>query len=113
MMLGLKSFYSDPRPYWSSTDVHAWSCSHDFGNPSGHSLIAMSFGIQYLHSLNVEFKNRNWLIGGVTLAVLIGFARLVLGAHSINQILYGWQIGIWIALMFIAWKPQILIWQQS
>jgi hypothetical protein len=28
---------------------------------------------------------------------MIGFARFYEGVHSINQILYGWTIGLWIA----------------
>lgn len=32
--------------------------------------------------------------------VLIGFARLYVAVHSMNQIIYGWQLGIWLALYF-------------
>src|SRR4051812_30251485 len=30
----------------------------------------------------------------------MGFSRLYVGAHSMNQIVYGWLLGIWIASYF-------------
>jgi len=37
---------------------------------------------------------------GVTVALfigLMGFARLYVGAHTMNQIIYGWLLGTWLA----------------
>lgn len=34
------------------------------------------------------------------ISFLIGFARLYVGVHSIDQIIYGWQLGIWLAYYF-------------
>ena len=31
---------------------------------------------------------------------IIGFARFYEGVHSLNQIVYGWSIGLWIAFYF-------------
>ena len=33
----------------------------------------------------------------VTMAVMIGVSRFMLGAHSIDQVLYGWHYGLWFA----------------
>ena len=30
----------------------------------------------------------------------MGFARLYQGVHTANQIIFGWQIGIWLAFYF-------------
>jgi len=38
------------------------------------------------------------------LSILVGFSRLVLGAHSMNQVLFGWLIGGWI---YFFWKDII------
>ena len=41
-MYVLKNVYRDPRPYWVGDDVKAWECLHDFGNPSGHSMLSLA-----------------------------------------------------------------------
>ena len=33
----------------------------------------------------------------VTMSVMIGVSRFMLGAHSIDQVIYGWQYGLWFA----------------
>ena len=33
-------------------------------------------------------------------AILQGYSRFILGYHSWNQILYGWQLGVWLACVF-------------
>jgi len=30
---------------------------------------------------------------------VMGFSRVLLGVHSLNQIIYGWTLGIWIAFV--------------
>ena len=43
------------------------------------------------------------MIFGVT----IGYSRLFMGVHSMDQIIFGWSLGIWIALTshFVLRKP--------
>jgi len=109
-MLALKTFYSNPRPYWSSENIKAWSCSSDFGNPSGHSMLSMTFSVTHGLSIYDESQNKNIfvLIFGVIAALLVGYARLVLGAHSLNQIFFGWQLGLWIAISISYFKEKII-----
>ena len=33
----------------------------------------------------------------ITFGVTIGYSRMFLGLHSIDQVLYGWLIGFWCA----------------
>lgn len=40
------------------------------------------------------------MFGAVAMFLLIGFSRLYVGAHSMNQILYGWSLGLWLAFYF-------------
>ena len=40
------------------------------------------------------------LVVSITFGVTIGYSRLFLGVHSMDQILYGWSLGIWCALTF-------------
>ena len=37
-------------------------------------------------------------VAAVIFAITIGYSRILLGAHSWNQTLFGWQLGLWIAL---------------
>lgn len=78
-MLTLKAFYSSPRPYWSSAEVKAWHCETDFGNPSGHSMLSIGFAITISYKKPTCYK-----VAFISIAILIGFSRLVLGAHSLN-----------------------------
>jgi hypothetical protein len=34
------------------------------------------------------------------ICITIGYTRLLLGAHTLNQLIFGWLIGIWVALNF-------------
>lgn len=49
----LKSLYSDPRPYWISSDIKPDNCLSGFGNPSAHvyinSMILFTFYLMYYH----------------------------------------------------------------
>jgi membrane-associated phospholipid phosphatase len=51
-------------------------------------------------------KNRIAYIVGVLIAAFmiigIGMSRFMLGAHSIDQVIYGWTYGIWMA--FFMWR---------
>ena len=48
----MKVRYHDPRPFWISDNIQAFSCSSEFGNPSGHTMgifwAAMLFAIDYV-----------------------------------------------------------------
>ena len=42
-------------------------------------------------------------------AFTIGYSRVFLGAHSWNQLLFGWQLGLWLALTyFFCYKEPIM-----
>lgn len=34
---------------------------------------------------------------GVLYTILIGYSRMLLGAHSLDQVLFGWFLGAWLA----------------
>jgi len=44
---------------------------------------------------------------GLAFAFAIGYSRIFLGVHSLDQILFGWLFGIWLAftLQFIVREP--------
>ncbi len=108
-----KQFYHNPRPYFSSPKVRAVTCSSGYGNPSGHTVTACAvFGSLWIF---IYWERRKYLIPQrwlrivirlltlllvLSLMVLTFFARMYLGVHSINHVLFGSCLGIWIAFCF-------------
>lgn len=102
MMVG-KLWYSSPRPFWTGPEVKAWGCSPDFGNPSGHSLFSMSLCLTFYLSLYSQLSRIQKVIGGflsVSISLAIAFSRILLGVHSLNQVIFGLVIGIWATFTF-------------
>lgn len=84
-----KVAFAGPRPYWVSSHIKAWWPESSFGIPSGHAQHAMSvWGIIALY-----FKRRWLIIVCALLIFMIGFSRLVLGAHFPHDVLFGWLLG--------------------
>ena len=115
----MKMMISEPRPYWVWTDIFSeFSCTTSFGSPSGHSIKSSNFAFlvildlffasewsrqTYRHSLNqmrastskVRFGLISLLCVGLWL--LIAYERILLGMHTLNQVFFGSQVGIWCA----------------
>lgn len=96
-----KILYGEPRPYWVFQELIP-SCNVGFGNPSGHSMSSSAVYLSIWHILitKIEFFEKRTLLKILLLIfflmviIMIIFSRLVLGAHSINQVLYGGLLGI-------------------
>ena len=105
-----KIIYRNPRPYWKSDRLDI-VCNSGYGNPSGHSVIGLSFYLVLSHVItNFDFfrKKRKGQILRVIIFVffsilifLIIISRFFLSAHSINQIIYGTLLGIGIYFLEI------------
>ena len=112
MMNVTKLWYHQERPFWVDKDIEAYDCTTQFGNPSGHSLFSMGAAMTMWLDFNERYKdNENskfqpiWVrLAALFLALIfaftIGYSRVFLGAHSWNQLLFGWQLGLWISLTF-------------
>lgn len=106
-----KIFYHSPRPYFSSDDVAALNCTHGYGNPSGHCMFNVAFygtiwALVFGNNTDVEkpFFKKRWktiTLRWITFVLFLGFmvlmfcSRAYLGAHGLNQTLYGSLIGLW------------------
>lgn len=92
-----KLWYSEERPFWVDTEIKAYNCNNQFGNPSGHAQYSM--GMLFL--LWLEFNEKGmeaeagkwyksiWVRAIAMLLVLtfgfsIGWSRLFLGVHAWN-----------------------------
>lgn len=114
----LKVAYGKSRPMLQCEKVKAWSCSCDYGMPSGHSSIGAMNGyilgdfiltylkIKYskkenggLEAEEVESKFRWVRILAWAMGVSVALSRIVLGVHSWNQVVYGFGLG----LMILFW----------
>jgi membrane-associated phospholipid phosphatase len=98
----IKIIFHDPRPYWYSTKIIAYTAEPSFGLPSGHSQNAMVFWAMLALGLRKKWL---WVVS-ITLIFLIGLSRIYLGVHFPTDVLGGWLIGAFILLAFITiWKP--------
>ena len=100
-----KLIYKNPRPFFHEHWVKVYDCETGYGNPSGHSIVAVSIYLtlwKVLRKRNAFFeRNKRKLFGFVFFFICcILLSRLALGAHSLNQILLGSFIGYQIYLLF-------------
>lgn len=107
-----KLAYADPRPYMIDKEIVPYTCSKAFGNPSGHSSAASLFAIvcflDIFHGKPADkisdIRYCNWLVYILAIIVAIfwsssiPFSRYLMGAHSLDQIIYGTSLGIWAGL---------------
>ena len=94
----MKMIYQSDRPYWRS-NILTFSCSRGYGNPSGHSFTSINMYLCLWHIFTKYFKIKGVLkilifAFCVLFSFLIIISRVILAAHSINQILYGTCLGI-------------------
>ena len=98
----LKLKYAEPRPYMVNTEmVKAYQCPKDFGSPSLHSSASMAFAIV------LSFENVHLLPFCLYWALIIPFSRIVMGAHSFDQVIFGSVLGLWTGFTcnFVLKKP--------
>ena len=121
----LKSAYAEPRPYWVSDEIVAANCSASFGNPSGHMLNSSFFWVSlYLHLFHdigpqsqrwaSQFWRKNFIrhimaVVGCAFLGLLATSRVYLGAHTLNEVLFGTIVGsTWAAIGHFKVKPFFL-----
>lgn len=108
-----KLCYWQARPFWVWPAIQAFDCSVQYGNPSGHSLFSMGTALtiwldynsfisqspRWRHNfLSKVYTRGAFLVLAITFSLTIGYSRIFLGVHTWNQLLFGWQLGIWLAL---------------
>jgi membrane-associated phospholipid phosphatase len=87
-----KNGLHDPRPYFSNDSIKAFDCSHEYGNPSGHSLFVSGafvfMFLNYFHNSNSKQISIPLyiaaLVGTLMFICLMGFSRVYVGVHSID-----------------------------
>ena len=97
-----KIMYKSPRPIWKSEHIGI-SCVYGYGNPSGHSFTSMCAYLSLAHlvtNFNYFYKKSEGIVLRIIIFIVsliiiafVLFSRIVLGAHSINQVIYGGLLG--------------------
>ena len=105
----LKLIYNDPRPFWVSDKVSPFKCSVQYGNPSGHTMIGFMMLLMPWLDYNSNYRNGETLLGKLVTKVgilisflvlggLVAYSRLYLGVHSLDQVLLGFLLSLWLSL---------------
>ena len=89
-----KLIYKNPRPFFHEHWVKVYDCETGYGNPSGHSIVAVSIYLtlwKVLRKKNPFFEKykKSFFMLLFFFICCILLSRLALGAHSLNQILLG------------------------
>ncbi len=103
----LKMSFRQPRPYWYSTEVknlgQPWP---GFGIPSGHSMTPVS-----TYGLLATAIKKNWAKIVIWVIIFfIGFSRLFLGVHFLQDVLAGWAFGFLLLWLFLRYEERINSW---
>lgn len=88
----LKLLYNDPRPYMVYAGVVGKECNAEYGNPSGHAMLNTFAGI-YGMSVVGGPADKKFKIACAIYGVFlfwVGFSRVHLGVHGVNQVVLGW-----------------------
>lgn len=96
--------------------VKAYECSIEFGNPSGHSFLNFTlYGLSlylYLTERGRTFTNAKKMLLIISYLVwyfMIIYSRVLLGVHSINQVILGLYYGVFFVSLYILYGEKLLI----
>lgn len=95
--------FRQARPYWiaaSGVQMLEWTCYTEYGCPSGHAMmgiILMEFIVRFF-ARSSRFVAKYivlfyFLI--IFLELIVMFSRIFLGMHAINQVMFGFMIGVY------------------
>ena len=104
----MKIWYGNKRPFWEVNSLYKGICDGGFGNPSGHSISSVYLYLTLFAYLNETKILKNKILIKIilflffsTLTILIILSRLILGIHSINQVIYGSILGMFVSLLIV------------
>ena len=104
----MKIWYGNVRPYWVKESLFRKICDGGFGNPSGHSISSVYLYLTlFIYIRETKHMEKKYLfqiilfLMFITFIILIILSRLILGIHSINQVIYGSVLGLFTTLMVV------------
>lgn len=101
----MKMIYQSDRPNWINQYLN-FSCNYGYGNPSGHAFTSSCMYLCLAHIFTKNFKIKGLIrilifLLCISISFFVSISRVILGAHSINQIIYGGCLGIGIYFVLI------------
>ena len=134
----LKNVYHESRPCWTDKEIPLLGYEMDYGHPSVHASLCGSSILPALFIYafeNTDFTLNNYelvdykklrlriiyklpiriiiSVISILIYIFIIYSRLYVGAHSINQILYGPLLSIWWTVcIFIVFRTELVSYHQ-
>ena len=109
----LKLIFVDSRPVHKMGSIDSVFCICDYGKPSGHALCTTGLLLFIYHNIRNNYSLT--LKQGIFLKIIGSFilwsvclSRIILGAHSYNQILLGVSFGATIFIIIASYEESIL-----
>lgn len=97
----MKLILHRPRPFMVvDSEIKVNGFSSEFGDPSGHTMSCAQVLTTVFLDHNANFKGRNsylFIVFISIILVIVGYSRMFNGVHSLDQVIYGALIGLWIA----------------
>jgi len=99
-----KNYYTQGRPYFETDKITPLGeCTADFGNPSGHSVMCTQWAtllwLDYFWERGMKsFKCFFALLCAMVFVGSVMFARVYVGVHGINQVVFGCCFGLSLTL---------------
>jgi membrane-associated phospholipid phosphatase len=102
----IKILFAAPRPFWVSGEVQPLSAETTFGIPSGHAQNSAA-----IWGTLAAGVHRRWAwITAFVIAFLVGFSRLYLGVHFVQDVLVGWLLGLVLLFLFLRFWDPVAAW---
>ena len=104
----MKIWYGNKRPFWEDVTLFKGICDGGFGNPSGHSISSVYlYTTLFVYLIQTKMIEKKIIIKILlfiffsTFVLLVILSRLILGIHSINQVIYGAVLGLFTSLLVV------------
>ncbi|MBR30716.1 MAG: hypothetical protein CMN77_05345 [Spirochaetaceae bacterium] len=106
-----KLIFTEPRPYWVSSEIKGYVFESSYGIPSGHSQNAITIWGYLAYAFRKQGK---WIyVAAFLLISLICFSRLVLGVHFPQDIIGGLLLGAACLFVYIRTTDSVLGWFEA
>ena len=92
----LKQIFEESRPFWTTSQIKhlEWLCPLSFGNPSGHSFVVIVLYEPIISDVLGTGPKKVGIFVWLFLSALVMMSRMYLGAHSLDQIVFGGMLGL-------------------
>jgi membrane-associated phospholipid phosphatase len=102
----LKEWWQRPRPAMVSPEIIPAAEAHDFGIPSGHTMVSTVFW-----GALAWYIRRWWVTVFVVIFVaLVAVSRMVLGVHFPQDIVVGFILGLLVLAVYVWLEPRLSGW---